>query len=85
MRSLSYGKLGYDCRRVSTNCPTQLNSTQRVQFSIFSTESVGSRRELVANSIHTPLNADATQLVLSSRVGGVSWALASVVVLYITF
>jgi len=36
-----------------------------------STESVSSRRELVANSFHT---ADATKLELS-RVGGVYWAL----------
>jgi len=38
-------KLGHDCRRVSTHRPTQLNSTQHVQFSFSSTRSVGSRRE----------------------------------------
>ena len=32
---------------------TQLNSTQHVQFSVFFTKSVRSRRELVVNSIRT--------------------------------
>jgi len=31
------GNLSHDCRRMSTHRPTQLNSTQRVQFSIFLT------------------------------------------------
>ena len=37
-----------------------------------STESVGSRRELVANCVHT---ADAEATKQFSRVGGVYWAL----------
>jgi len=39
-------KLGHDC----PSCPTQLNSTQHVQFSIFSTKSVGSRHKLYTRS-----------------------------------
>ena len=42
----------------------------------FSTESVGSRRELVANCVHT---ADATKQFRRVGVGGVYWALALVV------
>jgi len=38
----------------------------------FSTESVGSRRELVANCVHT---ADATRQFRRVGVGGVYWAL----------
>ena len=37
------------------------NSRQTAMFSKLSTESVGSRRELVANRVHTA-DADATQL-----------------------
>ena len=40
-----------------------------------STESVGSRRELVANCVHT---ADATKQFRRVGVGGVYWALAKV-------
>jgi len=39
-----------------------------------STESVGSRRELVANSVHTA-DADATRQFRRVGVGGVYWAL----------
>jgi len=41
----------------------------------WSTESIGSRREPVANSVHTA-DADTTQLVLR-RVGGVYWAIGT--------
>ena len=40
-----------------------------------STESVGSRRELVANCVHTA-DADATKQFRLVGVGGVYWALA---------
>jgi len=40
-----------------------------------STESVGSRRELVANCVHTA-DADATKQFRRVGVGGVYWALA---------
>jgi len=56
--------LGHDCRRVSTHRPTQLNSTQHVQFSVFFTKSVGSRRDDTA---------DADELSRVS-VGDVYWA-----------
>jgi len=39
-----------------------------------STESVGSRRELVANCVHTA-DSDATKLFCRVGVGGVYWAL----------
>jgi len=39
----------------------------------FSTESVGSRRELVANCVHTA-NTDATKQFRRVGVGGVYWA-----------
>jgi len=42
-----------------------------VSFQLMSTESVGSRRELVANCVHTA-DADATQL---DSCGGVYWVL----------
>jgi len=41
-----------------------------------STESVGSRRQLVANSVHTT-DADATKQFHRVGVGGVYWALES--------
>jgi len=41
-----------------------------------STESVGSRRELVANCVHTD-DADATKQFRRVDVGGVYWALYS--------
>jgi len=44
------------------------------QFPTLSTESVGSRRELVANCVHTA-NADATKQFRRVGVGGVYWAL----------
>jgi len=44
--------------------------------STLSTESVGSRRELVANCLHTAdADADATQQFRRVGVGGVYWAL----------
>jgi len=43
------------------------------QVSKLSTESVGSRRELVANSVHTA-DADATKQSRCVGVGGVYWA-----------
>jgi len=52
---------------------TQLNSTCSV-FK-FSTKSVGSRRELVANSIHAALRRrDSTQQLSRVGVGGMYWA-----------
>jgi len=46
--------------------------------SILSTESIGSRRKLVANCVHT---ADATQLHSFVGVGGVYWALRTISIL----
>jgi len=46
-----------------------------VSFQLLSTESVGSRRELVANCVHTA-DADATKQYRCVGVGGVYWALA---------
>jgi len=43
-------------------------------ISKLSTESVGSRRELVANCVHT-VDADATKQFRRVGVGGVYWAL----------
>jgi len=45
-----------------------------VSFQILSTECVGSRRELVANCVHTT-DADATKQFRRVGVGGVYWAL----------
>ena len=44
-----------------------------------STESVGSRRELVANCVHTAADADATKQFRRVGVGGVYWPLGAVV------
>jgi len=44
------------------------------QFLLLSTESVGSRRELDANCVHTA-DADATKQFRRVGVGGVYWAL----------
>jgi len=45
-----------------------------VSFKKLSTESVGNRRELVANCVHTA-DADATKQFCRVGVGGVYWAL----------
>jgi len=61
---------------IDQNSPSQTAMESVWSVSKLSTESVGSRRELVANSVHT-VDADTTQLDswVASRIGGVYWAL----------
>ena len=49
-----------------------------------STESVGSRRELVANCVHTA-DADATKQFRRVGVGGVYWALGFLVAVVMVY
>ena len=47
-----------------------------------STESVGSRRQLVANCVHTA-DADATKQFRRVGVGGLYWALSMILLLFL--
>jgi len=89
VRTFDFGNFSHDVIvekviNIYQNCVIKRHSQTAVEsvwpVSKLSTESVGSRRELVANCVHTA-DANATKQFRRVGVGGVYWALGYVTVI----